>query len=41
MLNRLEIFNELCILGAAYHLLIFTNFDLADPRASLNVHFNT
>ena len=25
MLNNLEIFNEVCILGAAYHLLLFTD----------------
>ncbi len=25
-MNRLEIFNEFCILAAAYHLLLFTDF---------------
>jgi hypothetical protein len=24
LLNKLEIFNELCIMGAAYHLFVFT-----------------
>ena len=27
LLNNLEIFNEVCILGASYHLLIFTEYD--------------
>ena len=26
MQNNLEIFNEICILGAAYHLLVLTEF---------------
>lgn len=24
--NRIEVFNELCILAATYHLLVFTEF---------------
>jgi hypothetical protein len=30
-LNQLEIFNELCIIGAAYHLIAFTEY-LSDPE---------
>jgi hypothetical protein len=29
-MNRLEIFNEISIMAAAYHLFIFTDFE-ADP----------
>jgi hypothetical protein len=25
-LNKLEIFNEICVLGVGYHLLLFTDF---------------
>jgi hypothetical protein len=35
-LNRLEIFNELCIIGAAYHLFVFTQF-VDDPKLQYNV----
>lgn len=30
-LNKLEIFNELCIMGAAYHLFVFTQY-VDDPK---------
>lgn len=36
MLNKLEIFNELCILGAAYHLFVFTQY-VDDPKIQYNV----
>lgn len=26
-MNKLELFNELCILGVSYHLILFTNFN--------------
>jgi hypothetical protein len=26
LLNRLEIFNELCIIGSVYHLFVFTQY---------------
>lgn len=35
-LNYLEIFNELCILAAAYHLVAFTNF-LDSPEIQYQV----
>ena len=25
-MNKLEVFNEVCILGASYHLLLFTDY---------------
>ncbi|TNV87552.1 hypothetical protein FGO68_gene2096 [Halteria grandinella] len=37
-LNELEVFNEICILIAAYHLVMFTDFDLSDPKASIDLH---
>jgi hypothetical protein len=36
MLNKLEIFNELCILSAALHLFMFTDFT-PDPEFQLEV----
>lgn len=36
MLNKLEIFNELCIMGAAYHLFVFTQY-VDDPIMQYNV----
>ncbi len=36
LLNRLEIFNELCIMGAAYHLFVFTPF-VDDPEFQYKV----
>ena len=30
VLNRLEIFNEVCIMAAAYHLFVFTDY-VDDP----------
>ncbi len=36
MLNNLEIFNELCIIGAAYHLIPFTDF-LDDPEVQYKI----
>lgn len=37
-LNRLEYFNELCILIASYHLLIYTDFDFSSPHDSVELH---
>ena len=36
MMNYLEIFNELCILAASYHLLLFTDY-ISDPTMQQNV----
>ena len=36
LLNRLEIFNELCILVESYHLIAFTPF-VDDPAVQYNV----
>jgi hypothetical protein len=36
LLNKLEIFNELCIMGAAYHLFVFTQY-VDDPKLQYNV----
>lgn len=31
LLNKLEVFNEVCIIAAAYHLFIFTSY-VDDPE---------
>jgi len=36
LLNKLEIFNELCIMGAAYHLFVFTQY-VDDQTLQYNV----
>ena len=36
LLNRLEIFNELSIMFAAYHLFVFTNY-VDDPQMQYQV----
>jgi hypothetical protein len=36
-MNRLETFNELCILAASYHLLAFTGDFLSDPETQYQV----
>ena len=36
MLNRLEVFNEVCIIGAAYHLLLFTEY-VSDPELQYSI----
>ena len=36
VLNRLEIFNELCIMAAAYHLFVFTDY-VDDPDMQYKV----
>ncbi|TNV87454.1 hypothetical protein FGO68_gene15662 [Halteria grandinella] len=40
-LNRIEVFNELCILFASYHLLLFTDFDYSDPSDTEEQHLQT
>jgi hypothetical protein len=36
ILNKMEIFNECCIMGAAYHLFTFTEF-VGDPEMQYNI----
>jgi len=35
-LNRLELFNEICILGVGYHLLLFTDF-VPEPEIKYSI----
>jgi hypothetical protein len=36
ILNKMEIFNECCIIGASYHLFAFTEF-VGDPELQYNI----
>ena len=36
LLNRLEVFNEVCIIGAAYHLFLFTEY-VSDPELQYSI----
>jgi hypothetical protein len=36
ILNKIELFNECCIIGASYHLFAFTEF-VGDPELQYNI----